>query len=234
MQNCRVLKRYKRFFADIELDGQIQIAHVPNTGSLKGTTDLPCKGQVSRSFNPKRKLAYTLEYLELADGQWIGVNTQRPNRLVEATLRGQLENGELPFDHIRREVAISAGTKFDFCLSHRASGKKRWIEVKNVSMRIGETAAFPDSVTERGRKHLEELIRLKKGGDETELWFVVQRNDCQKFSVARSIDPLYATALLEAERAGVKIRIFAFDRERNRLATERPLPLVWNGDGLDT
>ncbi len=226
METCQVLRRYKRFFADVEIDGQVHVAHVPNTGSMKGTLDFPCRGLVSRSDDPKRKLAFTLEFLEFPDGHWVGVNTHKPNRWVENTLRSQMARGEWDFDELKREAAISAATKFDFCLSRTGKVQKLWIEVKNVSMKIENSAAFPDAVTERGRKHLFELAKKCRDGDLAELWFVVQRSDCQSFVVADRIDPLYAEALSGALAAGVKMKIFTLNRELGSLNEQASLPFL--------
>lgn len=201
-------RRYKRFFADVELDGQTVVAHVPNTGTLKGCIDNPCEALLSESDNPERKLKYTLEALKTPSGAWVGVNTTWPNQLVREAFEQKLIPEWREFSELQLEVKINPKTRLDGLLK-RATGTSRYFEVKNVTLADGDVAQFPDAVTERGQKHLRELMELVKQGHEAEIVFVVQRTDCRSFQPAAHIDPDYANLLAEAVNAGVIVRVLA-------------------------
>lgn len=205
MHQGKLLKRYKRFFADIEWNGQVVVAHVPNTGSMKGCNSPGSTCLFTESTNPERKLKYTLEMVQSSTGAWVGVNTSRPNALVKEALHSQLLSHWKGFDEIKPEFKITKESRFDFALLKNNKDQKHFIEVKNVSLSEGDCALFPDSVTERGQKHLRELMRLKDEGHTCEIVFVVQRNDVKSFSAAQEIDPEYAKLLLEAKKAGVVV-----------------------------
>lgn len=207
------LKRYKRFFADIRADGAVITAMVPNTGSLK--TCLFENSQCVYTINdsPTRKLKATLQLLRTPTG-WVGVNTAMTNKLVyEAFSAGVIEDWRA-FKAMKPEYKISKETRLDLVLAPsqadlEAGQKLHFIEVKNVSLAYDGVAQFPDAVTERGQKHLRELIELKAKGFGAEIVFVVQRQDCSSFSPARQIDPEYARLLGEAVKAGVVARVLA-------------------------
>ncbi len=197
-----LLQRYKRFLADVRLaDGEIVTAHCTNTGSMMGCKEPGSAVYISRSDNLNRKLAYTWEMIEIA-GSWVGINTMHPNKLVsEAVESGVIE--ELSgYPTIRREVKVSAHTRLDLCLE--GSGGNCFVEVKNVSLAVDGTAAFPDAVSERGTKHLKELMRLKRQGHRAALVFVIQRGDCETFRPADEIDSEYGRWLRKAVKAGVE------------------------------
>lgn len=209
------LKRYKRFFANIEWQGQTLVAHVPNTGSLKSVNNpgRPCL--FSHSDNPERKLKQTLEMIQAPSGAWVGVNTATPNTVVREVLFGILDKkySKVPeawshwqgFDEIKPEFKISAETRLDFALLKKGSTKKHFIEVKNVTLAEGKVAMFPDAETTRGQKHLQELMNLIEEGHTAEIFFTVQRNDCEIFAPADEIDPAYGQLLREAAAKGVRI-----------------------------
>ena len=214
------LKRYKRFFADVNLGGQIQVAHVANTGSLKSVNNPGTACLLSPADNPERKLRYTLEAIKSPAGSWVGVNTSLPNQLV----REAFEAGVIPhwkaYDSFRAEVKINAETRLDAMLSQgdgQATGKRHYVEVKNVTLgevdqKTGKTCAlFPDAVTERGQKHLRELMTLVSAGHSAEIFFTVQRGDCQEFRPADQIDPEYGRLLREARASGVTISAYVVD-----------------------
>lgn len=200
------LRRYKRFFADVELNGEVVVAHVPNTGSMKTCIETPRQALLSVSDNPARKLKYTLEALECPDGGWIGVNTSWPNLLVRHAFDHKLIPDWKPYADLQLEVKISKETRLDGLLKS-TSGKQKYIEVKNVTMASDAVAMFPDSVTERGQKHLRELMTLVDNGHDAEIVFVVQRTDCKSFSVAETIDPEYFRLFTEAQKKGVGVRV---------------------------
>ncbi len=216
-------RRYKRFFADIEFKSQIITAHVPNTGSLKSCLfeDSPC--YFSESDDPERKLKFTLQSLKTPTS-WVGVNTQNANSLAWELWLSQKLPAWQKFQFARREVKISKHTRFDIALWNQPDDidpKKpiplslfkthpfHFVEVKNVTLAEGETALFPDAITERGQKHLRELIHLVDQGHSCEMVFVIQRTDCKTFSPARSIDPKYSVLLETANKKGVKISPYA-------------------------
>ena len=207
----KFLKRYKRFFADVELAGKIEVAHVPNTGSLKsvissaGSPVQECL--VSPAKDPNRKLKFTLEAIKSDSGHWVGVNTSWPNTLAKEAF----EKGTFPhwkkFSKLNSEVKINAESRLDLMLE-TDTGDRHYVEIKNVTMRSGEVAQFPDAVTERGQKHLIELMNLVKKGHSAEILFAVQRDDVKSFSAAHEIDPEYAKLLKQAKEAGVKISVY--------------------------
>ncbi len=201
----KFLKRYKRFFADIDWNGQVVVAHVPNTGSMKGCNQPGSPCLFTESNNPERKLKFTLEMVQAPSGAWVGVNTSRPNALVKEALEAKLLPHWKGFDEIKPEFKITKESRFDFALLKNGTDKKHFIEVKNVSLSEGSKAMFPDAVTERGQKHLRELIRLQGEGHSCEIVFVVQREDVDSFSAAREIDPDYADLLVETVKAGVRV-----------------------------
>jgi sugar fermentation stimulation protein A len=159
------LKRYKRFFADFELAGKIEVAHVPNTGSLKSCNQAQSPCLVSPAKDPERKLRWTLEAIQSQEtGAWVGVNTSLPNHLVREAHGLSLFAHWRDFDDCQWEVKLNAKTRLDFCLTNTRKKKKHYVEVKNVTLAEDGFAKFPDAVTERGQKHLEELMQLMKNG----------------------------------------------------------------------
>lgn len=215
------LKRYKRFFADIEWKGQTLTAHVPNTGSLKSVNNPGARCMFSHSDNPERKLKQTLEMIQAPSGAWVGVNTATPNTVVRETLlsivgHSDVKNPETwshwgDFDEVKPEFKISAETRLDFALMKRNTDKKHFIEVKNVTLAEGNKAMFPDAETTRGQKHLQELMNLMAEGHSAEILFTIQRNDCIEFAPADEIDPVYGRLLREAHKKGLKISPFVVD-----------------------
>lgn len=201
----RFLKRYKRFFADIERPEGTVVAHVANTGSLKSVLASGAECLLSESDNPDRKLKFSLEALSDGQGGWVGVNTSIPNQLAQEAFVQKLVPHWKDFDEIKPEFRISAETRLDLRLRNSKTEKLHFVEVKNVTMKEGEFAQFPDAVTERGQKHLRELIQLTQQGHSTEILFIIQRTDCKRFAPAAEIDPEYARLLGEARKAGVRV-----------------------------
>ncbi|MBN8535983.1 MAG: DNA/RNA nuclease SfsA [Deltaproteobacteria bacterium] len=199
-----LLKRYKRFFADIQFQDKQITAHVPNTGSLKSCLFEGQKCYFSHSSNPERKLKYTLESLETPTGL-VGVNTQMPNQLVKKALENKFLKQWKNFDIIKPEFKISPETRIDFRVEDSNSKKVHYIEVKNVSLKEKGVALFPDAVTARGQKHLNELMKLQKEGNTCEIIFVIQRDDVKSFQAAKEIDSDYANLLKQSHDLGVLI-----------------------------
>ena len=197
------IKRYKRFFVDIKMGNNIVTAHCPNTGSMMGLLKKGNKVWFSRSDNPKRKLKYTLQIFEDQNSK-IGINTHLTNKIVfDALKKGSIKNFT-KVDDIKQEVKFGENTRFDFLLTEKT--KKTFIEVKNVTLsRKNKIAEFPDAITSRGLKHIEELLRAKQKGFEIYLLFVIQRNDCSKFQLAKDIDPKYCELLIKAVKKNLKI-----------------------------
>lgn len=204
-----LLKRYKRFLADIELDtGEVITAHCPNTGPMTGVCIPGGRVQVSHNPDPKRKLAYTWELSEVHDTvpTWVGVNTALPNRVIRSALEAHLfpELGE--YDQIFSEVGYGSDRKsrVDFVLKHAANHPPVYIEVKNTTWVQGTRALFPDTVTTRGQKHLRELTALVPETRAVMLYFI-NRGDCGTFSPGDSADPTYGQLLRDAIAQGVEI-----------------------------
>jgi len=205
LQEGVLIKRYKRFLADIELDGEIVTAHCPNPGAMTGCAEPGWQVAVSKSTNPKRKLPYTLEMVH--NGQsWIGVNTQRANLIVEEALLAGLIP-ELRGYRWQREVRYGEKSRIDFLLRslpERGTESLCYLEVKSVTLLKEGQYQFPDSVTLRGQKHLLELQKVVADGQRAVLLFVVQRQDGDGFSAAAEIDPVYAKLLKESRKLGVE------------------------------
>lgn len=210
LETGEFIKRYKRFFADIKWNGEVITAHVPNTGSLKTAAQAGQPCLFSISDNPERKLKYTLEMIQAPSGAWVGVNTATPNTIVreavEAAIKSKTGFAQWhQYDDFKPEFKITPETRFDFALFKKDTDKKHFIEVKNVTYMTDSKAQFPDAVTERGQKHLRELMRLVDEGHTAELVFTVQRADCDKFGACDEIDPEYGRLLREAQKKGVII-----------------------------
>ena len=198
-----LIKRYKRFFVDINYKKKIITAHCPNSGSMMGLLEKGNKVWFSLSDNPKRKLKYTLEIIEVKNEK-IGINTLLTNKIVfEALINKKIETLN-KFNNIKPEVKFSDKTRFDFLLSN--SKGKCFLEVKNVTLlRERKIAEFPDAVTSRGTKHLNELCDAKKKGYQSYILYLIQREDCDSFKIAEDIDEDYKAAFVKALKTGVKI-----------------------------
>ena len=198
-----IVKRYKRFFADIKYKNKVITAHCPNSGSMMGLLDRGNKVWFSISDNPKRKLKYTLEIIEVKNEK-VGINTLFTNKIVFEALSDKKIDTLVKFKNIKREVKFSDKTRFDFFLS---DGKKKcFLEVKNVTLlRSDYVAEFPDAITSRGTKHLNELYNAKKKGYQSYILYLIQREDCDSFKIAKDIDKKYKIAFDKALKSGVKI-----------------------------
>ena len=201
------VKRYKRFFVDVKIDNKIITAHCPNTGSMMGLLSANNKVWLSKSENPERKLKYTLQIIENKKSM-VGVNTHLTNKIVLEALEENSIKELKNLDNIKSEVKFGKNTRFDFLISK--NNKKIFVEVKNVTLsRKKGVAEFPDAVTARGFKHINELINASKRGFETYLLFLIQRNDCNQFKIAQDIDPDYYKLLTEAAKK--KLNIICYD-----------------------
>lgn len=218
----RLIKRYKRFLADIELsDGNVVTAHVPNSGSMMGLIDPGNRVWISLQDRPERKLKYTLELIEV-DGSLVGVNTSWPNELAtEAILEGKIPelNG---YFGLKREVPRGS-SRFDIMLDN--DKHRCYVEVKNVTLRRGQGAYFPDAVTSRGTKHLRELENVIKGGDRGVMLYIVQRMDCDYFSYAQDIDPFYWQTYKKVVSSGLEVLAYQCYMSTNMITVAKSLPI---------
>ena len=201
------IKRYKRFFVDIKINNKIITAHCPNTGSMYGLLKKGNKVWVSKSNNPNRKLKYTLEIIRDKKSK-VGVNTHFTNKIVLHALQNKLIKEFKNISEIKPETKFGKNTRFDFLIADKKN--KSFIEVKNVTLsRKKGLAEFPDAVTTRGLKHINELENAGKKNYKIFIIFLIQRNDCEFFTIAKDIDPDYAKALKLAVKN--KLNILCYD-----------------------
>lgn len=216
----RLLKRYKRFLADIVLeeDAQLITAHCPNPGAMQGLTEPGTSVWVSQSPNPSRTLPFTWEMVE-SEGTFVGVNTFHPNQLVVEAIQSGLIPELRGYSKLEREVRYGANSRIDILLSDPLA----YVEVKNVHWRRGDRAAFPSSPTVRGAKHMKELAAMAEGGHKAYIIYVVQRNDCEALELAHDIDPLYAREATLAFEKGVHPLVYACDIYPRGITLMRPM-----------
>lgn len=219
-----LVSRYKRFFADVTLDSGEEItAHCPNPGAMLGV-NMPGLGVwLSKSDDPKRKLAHTLEMVETTDGGLAGVNTMLPNRLVAEALAADAIPELSGYDVHRREVKYGEASRVDFLLE-KGTGERCWLEIKNCHLsRTPPLAEFPDCVAARSTKHLGELEAMVRAGDRAVALFVVQRTDCDAFSACHDLDPAFAAALERAADAGVEVLVYGCEMSPAAIRVARSL-----------
>lgn len=226
LQQGTLLRRYKRFLADIETaDGKMLTIHCPNTGSMKNCLAPNAPIWYSTSDNPKRKYPHTWEIATTPDGHLAGINTARANGLVrEAIEAGQLDS-IVKVDSLRAEVAYgSERSRIDFLA--QCGGEQMYIEVKSVTLCEQQTYGFfPDSVSVRGAKHLRELAQLARNGKRALLVYCVQHSGIASVSPARHIDIQYANAYDEAIAAGVEVIALGASLSAEAIILDRRLPI---------
>ena len=208
----RLRTRYKRFFADIELDtGEIITAHVPNPGKMLGLLASGTPALLTPLDDPKKKLRYRLEALQERN-VWVGVNTQWPNRVVMRAIADGLIPGLHGYTVLTPEVKYGKGSRIDILASGHPDRANAYVEIKNVHFsRDDGLAEFPDCVTERGAKHLHELIDMVRDGFRAVVIFCVQRHDVHRFDIARDCDPGFGRAYDAARAAGVEFIALSFE-----------------------
>ncbi|HEB84762.1 MAG TPA: DNA/RNA nuclease SfsA [Bacteroidetes bacterium] len=236
----RLLRRYKRFLADVEVEGGMLTVHCPNSGSMAGLLREGNPVRISGPHGAHRKLLYTLEQVRIRrpDGKrlWVGVNTGVPNRLA----REAAETGRLPgleaYREVQSEVRLGSHSRLDLRL--RGGGLPDcWVEVKNVTLVLddpasregvntGDIAAFPDAVTTRGAKHLRELQGRVRAGERAVMLFIVQRSDAARFAPAAGFDPHYAAELRAAAAGGVRLLAMVARVRRSGITLGDPLPVL--------
>lgn len=219
-----LVRRYKRFLADVELaDGRIVTAHCANPGAMLDINAPGLKVWLKDQSGTGRKLGWSWELVE-TDGTMIGCNTALPNPLVAEALAAGVIAELSGYGPARREVAYGKGSRVDFLLE--APGRPRcFLEVKNVHWKRGDRAAFPDSVTVRGAKHMLELADCVRAGDRAVVLFIVQRSDCERFAPAADIDPAYAAAFRTARAAGVEALCYGCKVTPDAIELDRSLPV---------
>jgi len=221
----RLLRRYQRFFADVALaDGREVTVHCPNPGSMRGCAEPGSLVRCSTSDNPKRKLHHTLEMIRVGR-TWVGLHTGLANSFVARILEADALPGLAGYRELKREVRVGEGARLDFRL---AGGRRKpaYVEVKSVTLAAGRVARFPDSVTERGRKHCATLARLRTEGNRAVQLYVVQRGDCHCVEPADDIDPKYGEALRDAVRTGVEVLAVKARISPTGIALAGALPVV--------
>ena len=197
------VKRYKRFFVDVKINNKTVTTHCPNTGSMIGLLKKGNKVWVSKVDNPNRKLKYTLQVIQDKNVK-IGINTHLTNKIVLEALKRKMINSFKKTTNIQAEIKFGKKTRFDFLIS--CGDKKSFLEVKNVTLsRKKGIAEFPDAVTSRGLKHLNELIKANEKGFQVYMLYLIQRDDCKEFRIAKDIDPQYYELLIEAAKKNLKI-----------------------------
>lgn len=222
-----LVRRYKRFFADVRLDsGEIIVAHCPNTGRMTGCNTPGFRARVSPANNPKRKLQWTLE--QINDGNtWIGVHPSRANRLAVEAIEGGVMPELSGYACLETEKRYGEKSRIDILLSSHDSRPEAlcYVEVKSTTLADNGTGYFPDAVTERGTKHLRELTSMRQQGHRAVVLFSVARSDCHSFRPADEIDPTYGRTLRTSIEAGVEAFAYCAKVTREEIQLTERLPI---------
>lgn len=226
----RLVRRYKRFLSDVELHtGEMVTAHCANPGSMLGLTTPGSRVWLSRSDNPKRKLAFSWELIEVDLGRGatlVGINTSSPNGAVASAIQNDLIPELTGYASLRREVRYGGNSRIDILLEDEAR-PPCYVEIKNVHlMREAGLAEFPDSVTARGAKHLAALSQMAAASARAVMVYFVQRGDADAFALAEDIDPTYAAAFRAAAACGVEALALVSSLSLEGLSPPRPIPLI--------
>ncbi len=220
----KLIKRYKRFFADIKINKEIVTAHCPNTGSMHGLLDEGNEVYLLPNNDPKRKLKYGLEIIKTRKNL-VGVNTHIANKITLHALKNNLIKELKDSDLIKPEVFFNKETRFDFLIEKNK--QKSFLEVKNVTLfRDKKTAEFPDAVTERGSKHLLTLIDALKKGFKAYLLFLVQIQNMEEFKIAKDIDINYYNNYLLAKKAGVNFLAYRCNISSKKIYIDKKLKII--------
>jgi sugar fermentation stimulation protein A len=220
-----LVKRYNRFLADVKLEsGETVTAHCANSGTMKECSEPGRSVYLSFHDNPKRKLKYTWEMIEMPTSL-VGVNTLVPNRLVKKSIENGMIKQLRGYDNIKTEVKVSNSSRLDLMLT-KSEREKCFVEIKNCTLVKDEIAYFPDAVTTRGQKHLAELKRLTNEGNRSIIFFLVQRMDARAFSPADDIDPAYGKELRKAKRNGVEVMVYDVVIDLDRIRLGKMIPQI--------
>ena len=223
-----LVRRYKRFLADVVLDSGLEVtAHCANPGTMIGLNDPGLEAWLSPSRNPARKLKYSWE-LTRVNEHLVGINTAHPNGIAEEAVGAGTIEELSGYASIRREVRYGGNSRIDLLLEH-PERPPCYVEVKNVHLKRGPAAEFPDAVTARDTKHLKELSDVVAGGARAVMMYLVQRGDCNHFKVANDIDPVYDAALKVATAAGVEAICYSCRVALDGIEVDRPLRLALDG-----
>ena len=222
---ARLIRRYKRFLADIRLeDGTEVTAHCANPGSMMGLADPGAKVWVELNDDPKKKLKYGWRLVDHENGHFTGVDTGVPNRALKDALIAHQVPGLPDYQLVRPEVKYSQNSRIDFLLT--GNGPDTYLEVKSVTLsRQPGLAEFPDSVTARGTKHLNDLADMARAGHHAVIFYLVQRTDCDAMTLAADIDPAYAQAFARAISAGVCVLAQRCDITPQQITLGDPIPV---------
>ena len=225
---AKLIRRYKRFLADIQFcNGNEVTAHCPNTGSMLGLQEKGMKIWVEPNNDPLKKLSFGWRLTELGDGTQICIDTNIANKIIREALLARTIKNLSAYHTLKAEVSIGNKSRIDFGLYNKLNDLETLVEVKSVTLKrkLGY-AEFPDSISERGRRHLDELsLFAKKKGKRAVLLFLVQRADCERFRVAEDIDPEYAKAYYRAKQNGVEIRCLTTNVNPKGIYLDRELVL---------
>ncbi|SVB02274.1 uncharacterized protein METZ01_LOCUS155128 [marine metagenome] len=224
----KLIKRYKRFFADVQLDNNKEIvtAHCPNTGSMLGLLGEGNAVKLSEANKKDRKLKFTLEIIK-SNGASVGVNTHRANRIVEAALLSNKIKSIKKIIHIKREVRYGENSRIDFLVNNK--DEEIYIEVKNVTLSLKKgIAEFPDAITERGSKHLKELSKIKDKKTRAIMLYLIQRDDCKYFQIAKEIDEKYNSNLKKAIESGVEVLCYNCKFKNNKIELDKKIKFIGN------
>lgn len=221
---ARLIRRYKRFLADVVLEGGREVtAHCANPGSMMGLAEPGMKLWLEPNDDPKKKLRYGWRLVDHENGHFTGVDTSVPNRALRAALMAHEVQGLPTYDLVRPEVNYGENSRIDFLLS--GDGTDTYIEVKSVTLRRqAGLAEFPDSVTARGAKHLTELARVAEQGHRAIMFYLIQRTDCDAVTLAGDIDPAYRAAFDQAAEAGVTVLAQACKIDPKGIILGDPIP----------
>ena len=226
LQPARLIRRYKRFLADIRLeaDGREVTAHCANPGSMMGLAEPGARIWVEPNDDVKKKLDWGWRLVDHENGHFTGVDTSAANRALKAALMaGEVPGLQAPV--VRPEVKYGQNSRIDFLLT--GAGRDTYVEVKSVTLsRRAGLAEFPDSVTARGLKHLEELAKVAEGGGRAVMFYLVQRTDCERVTIAADIDPAYGDGLARARAAGVEVMAMDCLISPEAITLGRALPFV--------
>jgi sugar fermentation stimulation protein A len=218
------LRRYQRFLVDVRLPrGETTTVHCPNTGSMLGLLREGARCLLLDSQNPARRLRYTMEAIQVGR-TWVGAHPVMANVVGREAIERGLVKGIGPVAAVRTEVAYGRGSRADLVVQERA-GKTWFVEIKSASLVDGRVSMFPDAVTQRGLKHLEELMRVVRSGGNALMLFVATRDDVDSFRPAAHIDPAYARGLVRADKAGVMMRAITSRTTRTQMRPMRAIPL---------
>jgi sugar fermentation stimulation protein A len=220
-----LVKRYKRFLADVKLaDGSLVTAHCPNSGSMKTCAETGRTVYISYHNSPKRKLKYTWEMIDMPTSL-TGINTSVPNRLVYRSIQEQCIDELSGYDTIKKEISVGEGSRLDLLLTN-TNDEKCYIEIKNCTLVTDDVAYFPDAVTVRGLKHLGVLEKLVSDGCRCIMFYLIQRMDAKVFKPADHIDPAYGKALRQAVEKGVEMMVYDVRIDLEKISLGKKIPYI--------